>query len=95
MAGRYLMLGMRDEAKANLERVADLRPNELPTRVAIFTLALEANDDVAMKDAQDKLLKVVGSKEDSNWLYSEARRLLSLYRRGQTRQGIARSTSGN
>jgi tetratricopeptide (TPR) repeat protein len=83
MAGRYLMLGMRDEAKQNLERVAELRPNELPTRVAIFTLALEANDDVGMKDAQDKLLKVVGSKDDSNWLYSEARRLLSLYRRGQ------------
>ncbi len=83
MAGRYLMVGMRDEAKTNLERVAALRPNELPTRVAIFSLALEANDDVAMRDAQDKLLKVVGSKEDSNWLYSEARRLLSLYRRGQ------------
>ena len=36
-----------------------------------------------MKEAQDQLLRVVGSKEDSNWLYSEARRLLSLYRRGQ------------
>jgi tetratricopeptide (TPR) repeat protein len=83
LAGRYLMLGMRVEARANLERVAELRPNELPTRVAIFTLALEENDDVGMKDAQEKLLKVVGSKEDSNWLYSEARRLLSLYRRGQ------------
>ncbi len=83
MAGRYLSIGMRDEAKASLERVAALRPSELPTRVAIFSLALEANDDVAMKDAQDQILKVVGTKEDSNWLYAEARRSLSLIRRGQ------------
>jgi len=83
MAARYLALGMRDEARASLDRVADLRPKELQTRMALFALALEENDDVAMKDAQDEILKVVGSKEDSNWLYSEARRLLSLYRRGQ------------
>ncbi|MEX2092398.1 MAG: hypothetical protein WD971_06955, partial [Pirellulales bacterium] len=83
MAGRYLAIGVRDEALASLEHVAALRPNELPTRVAIFALALEANDDVAMKEAQDKILKVVGTKEDSNWLYSEARRQLSLYRRGK------------
>jgi tetratricopeptide (TPR) repeat protein len=83
MAARYLSLGMRDEAKASLNHVVALRPNELPTRVALFTLALEANDDVEMKETQDQLLRVVGSKEDSNWLYSEARRLLSLYRRGQ------------
>ncbi len=83
MAGRYLALGMREEAELSLDNVVELRPNELPTLVAMFGLALEANDDVGMKDAQDKILKVVGSKSDSNWLYSEARRLLSLYRRGQ------------
>jgi tetratricopeptide (TPR) repeat protein len=83
MAARYLAIGVRDKAKASLDHVVALRPNELQTRVALFGLALEDNDDVAMKDAQDQILKVVGSKSDSNWLYAEARRLLSLYRRGQ------------
>jgi tetratricopeptide (TPR) repeat protein len=49
----------------------------------LFQLALEANDDHGMKDAQDKILKIVGSTEDSQWLYTEARRKLSLVRRGQ------------
>ncbi len=83
MAQRYLLLGMRDEAKDSLQHVVALRPNELQTRVAMFGLALDENDDVAMQEAQDQILKVVGSKNDSNWLYAEARRLLSLYRRGQ------------
>jgi tetratricopeptide (TPR) repeat protein len=83
MAARYLSIGMADEARASLAHAAELRPKDLPTRVALFGLALEANDDVAMKEAQDQILKVVGSKEDSNWLYSEARRRLALYRRGQ------------
>ena len=80
---------MRDEATASLKHVVALRPNELQTRVALFSLALESNDDVAMKEAQDQLLRVVGSKEDSNWLYSEARRLLSLSPR-ESRQRISR-----
>ena len=49
MAARYLSLNMRDEAKDCLLQVVALRPNELQTRVALFGLALEANDDVAMK----------------------------------------------
>ena len=36
-----------------------------------------------MKEAQDQILKVVDSKEDSNWLYTEAWRRLALYRRGE------------
>ena len=83
MAGRYLALGQRDEAKACFERVAALQPNQLPIRMALFQLALDANDDVAMKEAQDQILKVVGSKEDSNLLYTEAWRRLVLYRRGE------------
>lgn len=86
MAARYLQLGMRDEAKSSLGHVIALRPKELPTRMALFSLALEANDDVAMKDAQDQILNIVGSKENSNWLYCEARRMLSLFRRGELDQ---------
>ena len=82
MAGRYLSLNLRDEARTNLEQVAKLRPTALVTPMALFSLALESNDDVGMRSAQDKILKLVGSKNDSNWLYTEARRKISLYRRG-------------
>jgi len=91
LAGRYLALGMTDEAKDSFNRVIKLRPKDLPTRVAIFELALQANDDAAMKDAQEQILNIVGTKEDSNWLYSEARRRLALYKqRGEPDQEALR-----
>jgi tetratricopeptide (TPR) repeat protein len=83
MAARYLNLGMLDEARQYLTLAADAQPAELPLRVSLFTLALEANDDAGMKDAQKKILEVVGNTNDSAWLYTEARRKLSLVRRGQ------------
>lgn len=83
MAGRYLNLGFNSEAREYLNLAADAQPHQLPLRVSLFTLALDANDDAGMKDAQDKILKIVGSTNDSNWLYTEARRMLSLVRRRQ------------
>lgn len=83
MAGKYLSLGMRDESRILLERVSEVRADDLPTRVTLFSLALEANDDVGMRAAQDKILEIVGTKSDSTWLFTEARRMLSLYRRGE------------
>lgn len=83
MAGRYLSLGMREEAMASLGQVAKLRPRDLPTRVSMFGLALEENDEAAIKEAQDQILNIVGTKEDSNWLYAEARRRLALIQRGE------------
>lgn len=82
MAGRYLNQGMVDEARQYLTLAADALPNELQLRQQLFALALDANDDAGMKDAQDEILKVVG-RGDSAWLYTEARRQLSLVRRGQ------------
>jgi tetratricopeptide (TPR) repeat protein len=83
MAGRFLNLQMNDEARQFLTLAADVRPNDLPLRVSLFSLALEANDDAGMKDAQDRILKIVGSTEDNTWLFTEARRKLSLIARGQ------------
>ena len=82
MAQRYLNLGMTDEAKQYLSMVADNRPNELPARVSLFTLALETNDDEGMQEAQKKILQIVKDTNDSTYLYTEARRQLSLVRRG-------------
>ena len=36
-----------------------------------------------MKDAQEKILQIVKDKNDSNYLYAEARRQLMLIRRGR------------
>jgi tetratricopeptide (TPR) repeat protein len=83
LAIRSLALGMRDEAMDYWNRVADLRPDDLPTRVRLFSLAVEANDDAGMQAAQEKILGLVKSKNDSTWMYTEARRLMSLYRREQ------------
>ncbi len=81
MANRYLNLNMLDEARQYLTLAADNQPNELKLRLALFSLAMEAGDDAGMKDAQDKILQIVGDKNDSNWLYAEARRKLTLIRR--------------
>jgi cellulose synthase operon protein C len=86
LAGRYLNLNMPEEARQYLGLSADNQPNELPLRLALFSLAMDAGDDAGMKEAQDKILQIVGDKNDSAWLYAEARRRLQLVHRG--RQGI-------
>ncbi|MCI0334322.1 MAG: tetratricopeptide repeat protein [Planctomycetes bacterium] len=83
MAGRYLNLGMTEEGRQYLTLAADNQPHNLPSRLMLFALALDANDDAGMKEAQDKILEVVGNTNDSAWLYTEARRKISLVRRGQ------------
>lgn len=83
LAGIYLNLGMPEESRQYLSLAAEKLPHDLPLRLALFALALEANDDAGMKEAQDKILQIVGDKNDSDWLYTEARRKLSLVRRGQ------------
>lgn len=83
MATKFLTLGMADEARDCWTRVADLLPNDLKTRRMLFMLALDRNDDAGMSEAQDAFLKIVKDKNDSGWLFLEARRLLSLYQRGR------------
>ncbi len=83
MGGRYLNLGMIDEARQYLTLAADNQPNELPLRLGLFSLALESGDEEGMKAAQAKILEIVGDQNDSAWLYAEARRKMWLVRRGQ------------
>ncbi len=83
MAGRFINLAMIDEARQCLNLAAENQPNELTLRLALFALALEANDADGMQAAEDKILQIVGDKNDSAWLYAEARRKMWLLRRGQ------------
>lgn len=84
MTSKYLGLGMADEARQCLALAADALPNELPLVLASFSMALDAGDDDGMKAAQDKILQVVKDKNDSQWLFAEARRRLNLVRRGRS-----------
>ncbi len=83
MARIFLNLNMLDEAKQYLSLSAENQPNELPIRLALFSLSMETGDDAGMKDAQDKILQIVKDKNDSNYLYAEARRQLMLIKRGR------------
>jgi tetratricopeptide (TPR) repeat protein len=83
MANRYLTSGMADEAQRYLSLVVDNRPNDLPARLSLFSLAMELNDDQGMVAAQKKILDIVKDKNDSSYLFTEARRRLSQLRRGQ------------
>lgn len=83
LGNKFLQIRLRDEAEACLKKVTELAPGDLATRVMLFKLAREENDDAGMKAAQDEILKIVGSKENSDWLCTEAQRLLSQVARGQ------------
>jgi uncharacterized protein HemY len=83
MARAYLSLNMIDEGRQYMNLAADNQPHELPLRLNLFTLALQTNDAEGMKAAEDKILQIVVDKNDSAWLYAEARRQLWLLRRGQ------------
>ncbi|HVT26803.1 MAG TPA: tetratricopeptide repeat protein [Lacipirellulaceae bacterium] len=83
MARCYINLNMMDEARQFLNLAADKEPNDLPLRLALFSMALDANDAEGMKTAQEKILQIVGDKGDCDYLYTEARRRLWQLRRGQ------------
>jgi tetratricopeptide (TPR) repeat protein len=85
MADRYLSSNLRmiDEGRRCLMLVAEQQPDDLQARMKLYSIALEANDDAAVKAAQDAILAVVGSMSDSNWLYTEARRRLAMIHRNR------------
>ena len=83
LASKYLAVGMSKEAKECLLNVANLQPDNLPTRRMLFMLALETNDDVGMKEAQEKILEVTRDKSDSLWEFTEARRHVVALQRGR------------
>ncbi len=76
---------IRDNENASmcLEETTKLAPTDLASLMRRFALALEANDDVNMAEAQEQILEVVGSKENANWMFTEAQRISSLIQRGQ------------
>jgi tetratricopeptide (TPR) repeat protein len=82
LASKYYQIGMRDEALRSWTAVTELAPNDLPTRLMLFSMAYDARDDASMQSAQKRLLEVV-DQEDPTYLYTEARRRLALLQQGE------------
>ena len=82
LANKYYQIGMRDDAVRSWTKVTELAPNDLPTRLMLFSMAHDARDDASMQAAQQRILDVV-DQTDPTYLYTEARRRLTLLRQGE------------
>jgi len=89
VATRLTRAGKKDEAELAWKKVAELNPNDLPTAMQVFDLALARSDDDAMAKAQQKILDLVGSKDDPNWAITEAARKFAEYRRDTSKKELA------
>ena len=76
LAAIYHQLQQLDSSRRCLQHVADVKLNDLPVRIKLFDLALANDDEETIQKAQEDILQLVGSKEDSTWQYCEASRLL-------------------
>src|SRR5690606_28476506 len=80
IATRLGRVGKREESEDAWKKVAELNPNDLPTLMQVFDMALMRNDDEDMQAAQAKVLALVKSKKDANWAFTEAARKFVQYR---------------
>lgn len=80
LAEKFARLRNEEARLQCLDRVAELSPGDLETMLRLFLVAREADDADGMARAQQRVLDVVGSKNDPTWLYTEAQRVLSEYR---------------
>ncbi len=81
---KFLQLQADDDAKHFLGQAAEMSPDNLPLRVQLFDIALRQGDDAAMREAQQKILDLVKSKEDGNYILTEVKRLIVGSRQGKS-----------
>ncbi|QDU59087.1 tetratricopeptide repeat protein [Aeoliella mucimassa] len=80
IATRLIRAKLRDEGEAAWKKVVEMSPNDLPSLMQVFELAASRNDDTAMQQAQELLLKAAGSKDDPTYAFTEAVRNAAKYR---------------
>ncbi|QDT67159.1 tetratricopeptide repeat protein [Planctomycetes bacterium MalM25] len=80
LANKFGRLRKEEERSECLRKVAELSPSDLPTLLNLFQVAKSTNDEEGMKAAQDSILKLVGSKEDPTWMFTEAQREMAAWR---------------
>lgn len=91
---RFEQFGKFQDAQTCMARAAELAPNILQHRMALFDLAVKQGDPKAMTAAQEKILEVVKSKSDPNYVATELKKLMFGYAQGsvtkeQMQQGRA------
>jgi len=79
---RFEQLGQFQNAFTCVSRAAELAPNSLQYRIALFDLALKQGDETAMAAAQEKILDIVKSTSDPNYVVPEVKKLLYGYAKG-------------
>ncbi len=77
VAAKFEQLGDIAQAQRALEQAVALSPNSLPTRNALFDLALKQHDDPGMIAAQERILEIVKSKSDPGYVLTEVKRRIS------------------
>ena len=80
LAQVFSQLKDNESRQACLVKIAELSPSDLATLQNLFMMARQENDLAGMSEMQDRILKVVGSKDRTEWMFTEAHRLVSLYR---------------
>ena len=80
MGSAYQLAKMPSEAQRTFQNVVENDPADLAMQVRLFDLALANGDDEEVQKAQDGILEMVGTKDDSTWQYCEASRLLRRVR---------------
>lgn len=76
LSDKFARLGNQEARAECLQQVAELAPSDLAALLELFAVARSEVSQTAMRDAQQKILDVVGSKEDPTYQFTEANRLL-------------------
>lgn len=79
---RFEQFGQFQDAQTAIGQAAELAPNLLQHRLSLFDLALKQGDDKAMNAAQEKILEIVKSKSDPNYVVTELKKLMFGYAQG-------------
>lgn len=77
---KFLQLNEPEDAVQYLNQAAEVDPSNLPLRIQLFNIAFQQRDDDAMRKAQEKILELVGSEKDGNYVLSEVKRRLIGYK---------------
>lgn len=80
LAEKFARLRDDDSRVLCLQKVAELEPTDLPVLLEMFAVAIARGDTSQARQAQDAVQKVVGSKEDATWMFTEASILLADFR---------------
>ena len=78
---KFEQLNLIDDSREFYEKAVLAEPGNLPIRMHLFDLALRQRDDAAMQKAQDGILGLVGSKNNTSYILTEVKRQIMQFGR--------------